>query len=138
MVRSSSWNWREKIKLKFIDSFRFLPESLSKLASLVPKNKKRVLYGEGQKKYSLDQLAMLERKGIFPYDYIDSLQRLKETSLPSKEEFYSELNYEEISDKDYEFACNVWQKFNIKTLGEYSDLYLKTDVLLLADVFENF
>lgn len=81
---------------------------------------------------------MLERKGVFPYDYVDSIERLSEKSLPSIEHFYSQLNEEGISQREYEFACEIWKKFQLKTLGEYSELYLKTDVLLLADVFENF
>jgi len=130
---------REKIRLKFIDSFRFMPDSLSKLASLLPSIKKVNLYETFRKEnYSVAQMTMLERKGVYPYDYVDTIERLSETSLPSKENFYSQLNDEDISNDDYEFACEVWKKFNIKTLGEYSDLYLKTDVLLLADVFENF
>lgn len=81
---------------------------------------------------------MLERKGVYPYEYVDSFERLSETSLPSKDNFYSQLNDEAISDDDYKFACEIWDKFKIKTIGEYSQLYLKTDVLLLADIFENF
>lgn len=129
---------REKIKLKFLDSFRFMPESLAKLASLIPANEKKILYEECGKNYSTKQIALLERKGVFPYDYVDSLERLSETSLPSKKEFHNKLSDEKISYKEYKFACNVWKNFKIKTLGEYSQLYMKTDVLLLADVFENF
>lgn len=131
-------NIREKIRLKFIDSFRFMPESLSKLASLIPPDKKRILHSTCEKDYSSEQISMLERKGVFPYDYVNSIERLSETALPAKEHFYSQLNEEEISQQEYEFACDIWNKFQLKTLGEYSQLYLKTDVLLLADVFENF
>lgn len=137
-VNDSTYFMQEKIKLKFIDSFRFMAASLSQLASLIPSDKKKILYKECQKDYSLEQIAMLERKGIFPYDYVDSRDRLVETSLPAKEHFFNELNDEEISSEDYKFACDVWEKFQLKTLGEYSDLYMKCDVLLLADVFENF
>lgn len=135
---TAEYDMREKIKLKFIDSFRFMPTSLSKLASLIPTNEKRILNDECKNFFSSEQIAMLDRKGVFPYDYVDSFERLNETSLPSKEFFYNKLNDEEISDENYDFACNIWKKFRIKTLGEYSELYMKTDVLLLADVFENF
>ncbi|XP_055309150.1 uncharacterized protein LOC129573030 [Sitodiplosis mosellana] len=84
------------------------------------------------------QIAMLERKGVFPYEYVSGMEQLKETNLPLKAEFYSKLSGEGISDDDYQFAHDIWRKFNCKTLGDYSELYLKTDVLLLADVFENF
>lgn len=128
----------KKIKLKFIDSCRFMRTSLSELASLIPSEKKFILYKEFLKDYPHKLLPMLERKGVFPYDYVDSFERLNETVLPSREQFYSKLYQEEINENEYEFARQVWEKFKTKTLGEYSELYLKTDVLLLADVFENF
>ena len=80
----------------------------------------------------------MTRKGIYPYDYMDSFKKFNDTKLPHKEEFYSLLNDEHISDDSYKYAKNIWEKFNLKNMGEYHDLYLKTDVLLLADIFENF
>ena len=81
--------------------------------------------------------SLLTRKGVYAYDYVSSIDKLKETKLPSKEDFYSKLNDEEISE-DYQHAINVWNTFNCQTLQDYHDLYLKSDVLLLADVFEIF
>ena len=81
---------------------------------------------------------MLLRKGIYPYEYIDSWERFDENKIPPKEAFYSELNLWNITDKDYEHTKKVWEAFEIKTLGEYHDLYVQCDTLLLVDVFENF
>ena len=81
---------------------------------------------------------LLTRKGVYPYDYVTSINKLKETKLPSKEDFYSKLYNEEISDEDYQHAIKVWNTFNCQTLQDYHDLYLQTDVLLPSDVFENF
>ena len=69
---------------------------------------------------------------------MDSWKRFKEESLPDKESFYSELNNEHITDEDYAHAQKVWDTFKIKKLGEYHDLYVQSDTLLLADIFENF
>ena len=77
-------------------------------------------------------------KGVYSYEYIDSWERFNETSLPDKESFYSELNKEDITDEEYAHAQKVWKVFKIKNLGEYHDLYVQSDTLLLSDVFENF
>ena len=81
---------------------------------------------------------MLLRKGVYPYECMDSWERFNETSLKPKKSFYSELNLEDIGDKDYLHARTVWYAFGIRDLGEYHDLYIKTDTLLLADVYEKF
>ena len=83
----------------------------------------------------LNKFVLLLRKGVYPYEYMDSWERFDETSLPDKEAFYSKLNLEDITDEDYEHAQKV---FGIKNLAEYHDLYVQSDTLLLADVFENF
>ena len=84
----------------------------------------------------INKFILLLRKGVYPYEYMDSWERFNETSLPPKESFYSELNLEDISDKDYLHAQKVWDVFEIKELGEYHDLYVQSDTLLLADIFE--
>ncbi|CAH3162496.1 unnamed protein product, partial [Porites evermanni] len=91
-----------------------------------------------QKKYVRKDVELLTRKGVYPYDYVSSLEKLSETHLPPKGEFYSKLNDEEISDDDYQHAINVWKTFECKSIRDYHNLYLKSDVLLLSDVFENF
>ena len=80
----------------------------------------------------------LLQKGVYPYEYIDSHERFNETQLPPIEKFYCKLSDETVSQNDYEHAQNVWKEFNCKTLGDYHDLYLKSDVTLLADVFQTF
>ena len=119
--------------LTFIDSFQFMSSSLDKLVSNLPKE---------SFKYTLQQFKdnrfnLMIRKGVYPYDFMDSFNKFYE-KLPSKEEFYSQLNGQHISEEDYQHAQNVWKVFNLKNMGQYHDLYLKSDILLLADVFENF
>ena len=86
----------------------------------------------------LNKFALLLRKGVYPYEYMDSWERFNEESLPDKESFYSNLHLESITDEDYKHAQKVKEVFKIKNLGEYHDLYVQGDTLLLADVFENF
>ena len=78
------------------------------------------------------------RKGVYPYEYADTWGKLSEISLPSKEDFYSNLNMEDIIDIDYRHANNVFKVFKLENLGDYHDLYVQSDTLLLADVFNNF
>ena len=77
-------------------------------------------------------------KDVYPYEYADTWERFSEISLPSKEDFYSNLNMEDISDIDYRNANKVFKVFKLENLGDYHDLYVQSDTLLLADVFNNF
>ena len=81
---------------------------------------------------------MLLRKGVYPYEYMDSWEKFDETTLPPKEAFHSNLNLEDISNEDYAHAQKVWEIFEIKNLGEYHNLYVQTNTLLLVNEFENF
>ena len=132
-LKKNIFHFPKKCEIRFIDSFKFLQTSLANLVSnLQPsdfKNLNRVIKSNS---------SLLTRKGVYPYDYVSSIDKLKETKLPSKEDFYSKLLDEDISDEDFQHAHNIWNTFNCQTLQDYHDLYLKTDVLLLADVFENF
>ena len=176
-------------KIKFIDSFRFMSSSLSKLVDnlskgihnnkcadcksnldyVKTKNEKLILecYNCKQryrKKFNkelikrfastyefcnndttgsssserINKFILLLRKGVYPYEYMDNWERFNETSFPSKELFYSNLNMEDIDDIDYRHGNNVFNKFKLNNLGDYHDLYVQSDTLLLADVFENF
>ena len=86
----------------------------------------------------LNKFILLLRKGVYPYEYIDSWEKFNETSLSSKEDFYSHLNMENIDDIDYRHGNNVFKSFKLENLGDYHDLYVQSDTLLLADVFENY
>ena len=86
----------------------------------------------------LNKFTLLLRKCFYPYEYMDDWERFDETSLPDKESFYSSLNMENIDDIPYRHGNNVFKKIKLKNLGEYHDLYVQSDTLLLADVFENF
>ena len=88
--------------------------------------------------YSSELLELVKEKGVYPYEYMDSFKRFNEDKLPDKCEFFGSLKDRFISKEEYDRAINIWNVFKIKTLGEYPDLYLKTDVLLLADVLEKF
>ena len=81
---------------------------------------------------------MLLRKGVYPYQYMDSWEKFDETSIPSKEAYYSEINEEGIRDEDDRHVQIVWDVFEIKDMGENHGLYLQWDTLLLADVIQNF
>ena len=120
-------------EIRFLDSYKFLQTSLANLVSnLSPDD------FHNTKHVFKKNTSLLTRKGVYPYDFVSSLDKLSETQLPPKEEFYSKLNDEDISDEDYQHAIKVWNTFGCKTIKDYHDLYLKSDVLLLADVFENF
>ena len=86
----------------------------------------------------INKFILLLRKGVYPYEYKDSWARFDETSLPDKEAFYSNLNMEDITDVDHRHAKRVFKNLSNKNLGDCHDLYVQSDTLLLADVFENF
>ena len=119
--------------LTFLDSFQFMSSSLEKLVGNLPKESLKYT----SKMFKGIKFDLMVRKGVYPYDYMDSFDKFN-SPLPKKEEFYSILNNEHISDENYKHAQNVWNTFNLKNMGEYHDLYLQSDILLLTDVFENF
>ncbi|KAK5637821.1 hypothetical protein RI129_000195 [Pyrocoelia pectoralis] len=112
-----------------------MASSLDKLSSYLENDKKTITRSHSRND---EEFNLIIRKGIFPYEYIDSWERLNEMSLPPRDAFFSHLRNDGVSAEDYDHALNVWRAFSIQNLGQYADLYLKTDVLLLADIFENF
>ena len=120
--------------LTFIVSFQFMSSSLDKLVSNLPKDDliytSEVFKGKG--------LSLMSQKDVYPYDFMDSFEKFNQTEPSAKDHFYSILNDQHITDDEYDHAKKVWKTFKIKTMGEYHDLYLGSDVLLLTDVFENF
>ncbi|GET65611.1 uncharacterized protein LOC114537920 [Rhizophagus irregularis DAOM 181602=DAOM 197198] len=146
--------------LRFIDSLQFMKSSLDKLASNLgaekcraqecsnPQHLWRIDAGRcfahpenfkiTRSQISPELLEIYLKKGVYPYEYMDDWKKFEKTSLPPKGAFYSKLNETHISDKEYEYAQYVWEKAGCKTMQDYHDIYLKTDVLLLADIFQNF
>ena len=121
--------------IRFLDSYQFLSTSLENLVSL--------LLTSGRDKFVnttkyLSDHDLVFAKGVYPYSYMSSREKFEETQLPPIEAFYDTLNDEAIDPKDYERAQQTWSHFGIRTMKEYHDHYLCSDVLLLADVFENF
>ena len=108
--------------------------SLDKLVSNLPKE----LFKYTSEEFTGDKLSRMSQKGVYPYDYMDSCEIFNQTELPTKELFYSVPNDQHITSGEYDHARKVWETFSIKTMSEYHDLYLKSDVLLLADVFDSF
>jgi hypothetical protein len=120
-------------RVQFKDSCNFLSASLDSLAkNMKPEDFKLT------NAYFKEKSDLMIKKGVFPYDWWDSEDKMTYPHLPSKECFYSTLNDEDISDSDYQRAKLVWETFNCKTMKDYHDLYLKCDGLILADVFEKF
>lgn len=122
-------------KLRFIDSMQFMQASLDSLVKATDKNDFTITR---ENEPDENKHELLFRKGIYPYEYMDSWERFQEKQLPGMDKFFSTLTDEDISEVDYEHAKKVWEMFRCETLADYHDLYLRTDTLLLADVFENF
>ena len=126
---------KDKIfKIVFKDSLKFMSSSLGALVNNLPKNSFKNI----SKYYTPEQVELIKQKGFYPYEFMDTEEKFNDTKLPPQEAFYSKLSEKGISKKDYKHAWNVWNSFNMKTFKDYHKLYNITDVLLLADVFENF
>ena len=120
--------------LVFVDSMQFMNSSPDKLVKNLNDKDFRYLSEE----FSDEQLKLVREKGIYPYEYMNSFKRFSEDEVPNKSKFFSSLKDSGVNEKEYKKVVNDWKVFKIKSLGEYHDLYLKTDVLLSVDVFEKF
>ena len=120
--------------LVFIDSMQFMNSSLDSLVKNLSGNDFKYL----SKEFSSDLLKLVKQKGLYPYEYVNSFEKFSENKLPGRCKSFSSLKDLCISEKYCLNANNIWIVFKTNTMGDYHDLYLKTDVLLLADVFEKF
>ena len=118
----------------FKDSLKFLASSLEALVN----NLSREDFKNLLKYFTPRQAELLKQKGFYPYEYMDTEEKFNNTKPPPQKAFNSKLSGKGISNKNYNHVLNVWNTFNMKTFKEYHELYNITDVLLLADVFENF
>ena len=160
MERYISFSWG---RFRFVDSLSFLNASLDRLVKNTPKDSFHHLSSFSTLTHtningmddssssssddscttnihhddtSADDLfELLTRKGVYPYEYVTRTAVFDETSLPPKDEFFSSLTESHISDDDYEHAQRIWSAFKWRNMGDYPDLYLNSDVNLLADVF---
>jgi hypothetical protein len=121
--------------LIFLDSYLFLSAPLS---VLVKNLKTENLICSRSVFNKTEQFHLLTQKGFFPYEYLDSFSKFKSKDIPTKNDFQNTLTQSSISSDDYNFVKKVWSAFECKDFGDYHDIYLMTDCLLLADVFENF
>ena len=121
-------------RIRFIDTCQFLPSSLENLVKNLEKNQ----FNAMRHHFSNSDIEKLTRKQIYPYDYMSCWDRFSELQLPDKSDFYNKLTQADVNNDDFEHAQHIWSHFKINNMGEYHDIYLKTDVLLLADVFESF
>ena len=119
----------KRVGIKFIDTLRFMQSSLSDLANSM--NSFKIL-GEYL------PVELMSKKGVYPYEYMDSFERFNEVELPGINSFYSSLNLSGITESEYNYAKKVWRNLGCRNMGDYHDVYLLTDVLLLADIFESF
>ena len=126
--KTNGKTWR----LRFLDSYAFLTASLDTLAASIPREK-LVMLNKFMKHPDL-----LVRKGFYPYEKVTGPEYFNKTEVPAPEEFYNALKKEGITLKNWHHVKDVWEKFECVNFGEYHDIYLLTDVLLLADVFEAF
>ena len=122
--------------LVFIDSMQFMNSSLEKLVDNLREDDFKCLSKVFSQKS--EGLELIKCKGVYSYDWVDLFKKFDESCLPDKERFFNSLKDKGITDEEYLRANRVWNVFDMKTFGEYHNLYVKCDVFLLCDVFEKF
>jgi hypothetical protein len=131
-------------EIRFLDTIAFMATSLEKLAENLKAGCKTVdemrkVFKNTSNEFTNDeQFLMMTSKGIYPYNYIDSYDKLLINELPKKNQFYDKLNNVVCKQENYDKAIEVWDKFNCDKFLDYHNIYLKSDVLLLTDIWENF
>lgn len=125
----------KEFEITFKDSFQFMAMSLEGLVENLKKSKYEF---KCMNEVFGDKAEMLKQKGYLPYDWYNDPSKNKYTSLPPIEEFYSKLSKKHLTQDEYDHACKIWKEFKCVEFEEYMHVYLKTDVILLADVFEQF
>ena len=131
-------------EIRFLDTFAFMSTSIESLANNLKANCKtteelRLVFKNTSEEFTNDeQFLLMTEKGVYPYDYISTYDKLNETKLPPQNAFYSQLYKKKCSNEDYQQAKKVWSTFQCESILDYHNIYLKSDVLLLADIWENF
>ena len=121
-------------KIIFKDSLKFMASSLDALVNNLSEDDFKNL----KKYFTPEEVKLLKQKGFFPYEYLDSIEKLKDTTPPPQKAFYSKLTGKGINNYNYKHVLNVWKTFKMKTFKNFLEVYNVSDVLLLADVFEKF
>ena len=124
----------KNFKIVFKDSFKFMASRLEALVNNLTEDDFKNL----EKYFTPEEIKLLKQKGFFPYDYLDDIEKLKDTKPPPQKAFYSKLKGKGINKNNYEHVLKVWKTCKMKTFKDYLKTYNVTDVLLLADVFEKF
>jgi hypothetical protein len=124
-------------EIRFLDSFSFMNSSLDTLSKNLTDDQ-CFITKEYYDKIGSHLFKIMRKKGIYPYEYMDSIEKYGETELPHIEMFKDKLNGKDCKEEDYEYAKAVFVKTGCKNLGDYTEKYMINDVLLLADVFETF
>ena len=124
----------KKFKIVFKDSMKFMLSSVEALVNNLSEDDFKNL----EKYFIPEEIKLLKQKGFYPYEYMDNIEKLKDTKPPPQKAFYSKLTGKGINNYNYNHVLEVWKTCKIKKLKEYHEVYNKTDVLLLADVFEKF